>query len=75
MDENHTHEEFGELKNQYSLPQNVSVRDCFIPQMRENLIARNGGSHEVKLMSVKKLLMSINVILKNSSPQITHLKV
>ena len=56
MDENHTHEEFGELKNQYSLPQNVSVRDCFIPQMRENLIARNGGSHEVKLYAGQKVI-------------------
>ncbi|MDE5607965.1 MAG: hypothetical protein K2I64_03425 [Muribaculaceae bacterium] len=49
MEENNTHEEFGELKNQYSSPQNFSIRDCFIPQMRENLIARNEGETELQL--------------------------
>ena len=49
MEENHTHEEFGELKNQYSLPQNVSVRDSFIPRMRENLIVRNNNEASLNL--------------------------
>ena len=49
MEENHTHEEFGELKNQYSLLQNIRIRDSFIPQMRENLIARNEGETELQL--------------------------
>lgn len=56
MEKKHTHEEFGELKNQYSLPQNISIRDNFIPHMRENLISRNGGSPDVKLYSEPKVV-------------------
>lgn len=47
MEKRHTHEEFGELKARYT---QVRIELAHIvEQMRENLIARNGGSHEVRL--------------------------
>ena len=54
MVKKHTHEEFGELKARYT---QVNIEQGhIIEQMRENLIARNGDSPEVKLYAEPKVV-------------------
>ncbi|MDE6338262.1 MAG: hypothetical protein K2K97_00555 [Muribaculaceae bacterium] len=54
MEKKHTHEEFGELKTRYTQV-NIELAHI-IEQMRENLIARNGGSTDVKLYAEPKVV-------------------
>lgn len=51
-----THEEFGELKANYSLPKNLSIRATYIPLMRANLIVRNSGETTVKLYASSQVI-------------------
>ena len=54
MEKKHTHEEFGKLKARYSQV-NIELAHI-VEQMRENLIARNGDSAEVKLYAEPKVV-------------------
>lgn len=51
-----THEEFGELKANYSLPKNLSIRATYIPLMRANLIERNNKQAEIKLYPTSEIV-------------------